>query len=633
MAKVALLVPYQEMCKLAQPIINQYTNITVMSLEYIQTAEVEARVRELEEQGCELIIARGVHARIVKHSVKVPLVEIRVTAQELGMVMLDIKRELGEEYPRIGLLGFDNMFCDTKPFNALFGIDLHTYLVDRGDELAPAVDQAVREGCQAVVGGDIVCAYAKAIGLPNRFIPAGLESLQTAMETASRVCYAIDLERHNTAEMDTMLNYTFTGIMRADREGTILRVNRTGCDLLGLAADKIAGHKVTEVLPGLTEKTLEDVLERGEEVYASLLDVQHHSVVVNLAPVQVDGETDGAIITFQEGQRVIEMNSHLRQELYQQGYIARYKFGKIISKSREAQALERLAKRISKYDAPILLTGETGSGKKTLAQCIHNESLQRRNAYIWADCSAWSSETLDTMLFGNHTTRKDTPACMAELAQDGTLFLGHVEVLTPELQYKLYNLIRGHFLHNGSNRPTSAKVRVIASTEANLAAWVEDGKFRSDLYYTLSALSLEVPPLRQRREDIPGLAEVYIKEWQRKYKRYVHLTQDALKFMQDYSWPGNLEQLNNVCERIVLMTEKRDVNELFVRKQLEQIAPKHLRDSEKIVLYKDPKAVELAELLRKHNGNRAAAATDLGISKTTLWRYIKKYGIEKDFTV
>lgn len=633
MAKVAVLVPYQEICELARPIANQYTNMTVMSLEYIQTSKVEARVRELEEQGCELIIARGVHARIIKRSVRVPLIEIRVTAQELGMVVQEIKRELGGGRPQIGLLGFDNMFCDTKPFNALFGIDLHTYLVDRDDELAPAVELAVREGCQAVVGGDIVCAYAQAMGLPSRFIPTGLESLQTAMETASRVCYAIDLERHNSVEMDTMLNYTFSGIMRADREGTILRVNRAGCDLLGLTADKITGRRAVEVLPGLTKKMLKDVLELGEEVYASLLDIQHRSVVVNLAPVCIDGEMDGAIITFQEGQRIFEMNSQLRQELYQQGYIARYKFGKTVSKSKESQALERLAKRIAKYDAPILLAGETGSGKEIMAQCIHNESLQRRSAYVWVDCSAWEPETLDTMLFGNQTTRKDTPACMAELAQDGTLYLDHVEVLTPELQYKLYNLIRGHLLHNGSNRPTSAKVRVIASTDVNLAVWVEDGKFRSDLYYTLSALSLEVPPLRKRREDIPSLAEAYIKEWQRKYKRYVHLTQDALKFMQSYNWPGNLDQLNNVCERIVLLTEKRDVNEVFVRKQLEQVAPKHLRGSEKIVLYKDPKAVELAELLRKHNGNRAAAAADLGISKTTLWRYIKKYGVEKDFTV
>lgn len=631
MAKVAVLVPQQGMCEMASHLVDQFPNVDIMCLEYIQSEQVGVRARELEAQGCELIIARGVHAGIIKRSVKVPLVEIKVTAQELGMVMLDIKRELGVERPRIGLLGFKNMFCDTRPFDALFGIEMRTYLVERGEELAPAVERAHQDGCQAVVGGDIVCAYAQAAGLPSRFIPSGLESMRTALETASQVCYAIDLEKHDSAEMDAMLNYTFNGIMRVDREGVIQRVNRAGYDLLGAIPGEVLGRSVTEVLPSLKQTAFVDALGQGDEIYAFLLDIQHRALVVNMAPIRVGGKIDGAILTFQEGQRISEMNSELRRELFQRGYIARHTFSNTVHKSQKAQAQEKLAKRIAKYSAPILLSGEQGSGKSIMAQCIHNESLRRDNAFIWLDCKAWLGETLDTMLFGNVTTRKDSTACMAELAQDGTLYLEHVEALPTETQYKLFSLIRGRFLHNGSNRPVAASVRVIASTSVNLAAKVEQGEFRSDLYYVLNVLSLELPPLRRRREDILGWAAFYLREWQATYKRYVHLTQGAQKMLQNYDWPGNLDQLNSLCERIVLLTERRSVDEVFIRKQLEAVTPKPVAGAEKVVVYKDPKAVELAELLRRHGGNRAAVAAELGISKTTLWRYVKKYGIEMDF--
>lgn len=201
-----------------------------------------------------------------------------------------------------------------------------------------------------------------------------------------------------------------------------------------------------------------------------------------------------------------------------------------------------------------------------------------------------------------------------------------------ETQYKLLSLIRGRFLHNGPNRPASADVRVIASTDVNLAARVERGEFRRDLYYALNVLSLELPPLRRRREDAVGWFDQYLNSWQEKFKRYFHPTQGAYKFIESYDWPGNLDQMDSLCERVVLLAEKRSIDETFLRRQLEQVTPNLLPGTDKVVLYKDQKAVELAELLRRNNGNREKVAAELGVSKTTLWRRMKKYGIEKDFS-
>lgn len=632
MAKVAVLVPNQELCSIAQPLINEFPSLSLMTVEYIKTEQVSLRARDLERQGCDLIVARGVHAHIIKRDVKLPLVEIRVTQQELASVMLELKEELGLPCPQIALIGFSNMFSDTDHFNQLFGIDLRLYMVKQNDELGDAVEHAFADGCNAVIGGDIVCKSAQKEKLPYRFIPSGQESLRNALGTATRVAYAIDMEKRNSAEINALLNYTFNGIIQVDSSGIVRRINRISNDLLECPTATVLGRPISEILPNLSRELLENALKRGQEAYAFMLDIHHKAVVVNIAPILVENQIEGAVLTFQEGQRLIEMDSEMRRELYQRGFVAKHSFENMIQEDPETVQMLELAKRISKFNAPILLTGETGSGKNILAQCIHNESLVHSNAFVSIDCSAWLPETLDNMLFGNFTVRKDSIVdSYAEMAQGGTLYLSHVEMLPLETQYKLLCLIRGRFLHNGPSRPVAANVRVIASTAINLISRVEKGEFRSDLYYALTVLSLEVLPLRRRRADILGWMELYLDEWQKKYKRYVHLTQGARDYLLDYDWPGNLDQLCSVCERLVLLTQKRNIDEVFLRQQLEQVTPRMLPGTEQIVLYKDQKAVEIAALLKKHHGNRQKVADELGVSKTTLWRYLKKFNITSDY--
>ncbi|MCI9402974.1 MAG: sigma 54-interacting transcriptional regulator [Oscillospiraceae bacterium] len=630
MANVAILVPYVGMRDLAESLARDCPNVNLMSVEYVHRAQVAGRVKELEEAGCDLIVARGVHAGIARESVQLPVVEIRVATPELGFTILELKEELGGESPQLGLIGFANMFYDTQCFNSLLGVELKTYMVKGSEEMPAAVEQAVKDGCQGVIGGDTVCDSARHRGIPCRFLSSGEESLRITMDTVSRVCYAIDLEKRNSAEMDVMLDNTFSGIVRIGPDGKIQRVNRTGYNLLERSPAETIGRPVTEVLPSLDRRALQEALSVGQETYAMAMAIHQRAVAANLVPVLIEGKIEGALLTFQEGNRIREMDNKLRWELYQRGYIAKYTFDRLVHESPRSVRNVELARRMAKYSSPILLVGERGVGKGIFAQCLHNESLFHHNAFVPLDCSAWQPETLDTMLFGNYTSRKDSLACMAELAKDGTLYLSHVEALPMELQYKVMNLIRGKFLHNGPNQPSGISVRVIASTDVNLVSRVERGEFRSDLYYALSVLTLELLPLRQNREDIPGWLDFYLGEWQEEYQHYAHLTQGAKKFLQEYDWPGNLDQMNSLCGRIVLLAEKRSIDETFLRRQLEQMTPKLLPGTGTVVVYRDRKAAELAELFRKHNGNREKVAAELGVSKTTLWRYVKKYGLEDE---
>lgn len=348
MAKVAVLVPNQELCTIAQPLVHEFPSLTLITVEHVKTNQVEARAHELEQQGCELIIARGVQARIIKRSVKLPLVEICVTQQELAHVILELKKELNLPCPKIGLIGISNMFSNTSEFNDLFGINLTLYMTEQDSELADAVAHAITEGCQAVIGGDIVCECAQRNGLPYRFISSGVESLRNALAIATRIAYAIDLEKRNSAEINALLNYTFSGIIQIDSDGIIRRVNRISYNLLERPTTAIIGKNITDVLPNLNQDLLDNALLRGEEAYAFLLDINHKAVVVNIAPILVDVEIEGAVLTFQEGRRLIEMDSELRRELYQRGFIAKYSFDTFICKDPETRSMVELAKRISK---------------------------------------------------------------------------------------------------------------------------------------------------------------------------------------------------------------------------------------------------------------------------------------------
>lgn len=636
MAKMAVLVPHQDMVDMVEQMFDDYPRIQRLCVEHIKSEQVVRRAKELEAEGCDVIMARGLQAKLIKHNVRLPLVEIRVTAQELGSLVLELKEELQADCPKIGIFGFDNMLCDTSQFDRLFHIQHRTYTVktDKDSEvlLRQAVADAVKDGIQGVIGGDVVCRQAEALGLRWRFIHSGWESIQAAFQTAGHVCYAIDLEKVNHAEMNTMLDNIQSGILRLDSEGVVTMANAHAFNLLNLAPKELIGANLTQVFPSLNEDILSSALLRGEEAYTILVPPSRRETVVNIMPVFLDDKINGAILTLQEGHKVLEMNSELRYELYLHGYMARWRFEDFPARSEEGRRILHQAERIAMFSAPVLLSGEAGSGKEILAQCIHNGGVTKGNAFISMDCRAYQPDTMDTMLFGTFSSKKEAAPTLVETAQDGTLFLDNVEELSPELQFKLFRLVQGIFLHNGSTRPQKVNVRVVASTQTNLITKVENGSFRADLYYSLNALGIHMKPLRERREDILDWAEIYLARWRERYDRPVYLTQGAKDYLKAYDWPGNLNQVNSVCEQIVLLSERKNVDEGFLRRQIERLTPKMLPGTHELVVYRDERAVEIAELLKQHHGNRQKVADALGVSKTTLWRYIKKYGIDKDYS-
>ena len=260
MTRTAILLPYPAQQEQIIIMTEAFRSLEIMCVERAYTETVVQRGKELEEKGCELIIARGVQAQLLRENVTIPLVEMKVTTQEMGIVIQSLQKRMGIKRPRIGIVGYRNMFGNMDHYNELFDISLNKYMVTDNDQLITEVDRALQEGCVAVIGGDTACKRARELGMPSFKIPAGMESLSNALETAERVSYAIELSKTNNAEMDVMLNYTFTGIMQVDNDGVIMRINRSGYNFLERYLGDPVGKRVQQVIPSIRRKVLDDAL-------------------------------------------------------------------------------------------------------------------------------------------------------------------------------------------------------------------------------------------------------------------------------------------------------------------------------------------------------------------------------------
>ena len=401
MTRTAILLPYPAQQEQIVQIAKEYELLDIMCVEHSNTDSVVAMGRDLAQKGCELIIARGVHAQLLREKVMLPLVEMKVTTQEMGIVICRLKNDLNAVKPVIGLVGYSNMFGNTDHYDELFGIHLKKYMVTEQSELTESVKLAVKDGCQAIIGGDTAYMQAQKMGIPCSKIPAGMESLTNALESAARVSYAIELAKTNNAEIDVMLNNTFTGIMQVDNDGVIMRINRSGHNFLERYLGDPVGKRVQQVIPSIRRKALDDALVDGKEAYSIYVNSQNMEIVVNVAPIRIDDRIQGAVLTFQEGRRIIEMDTELHKELYQRGFIAKITIDQMYTDSKETKKLEQSVRKIARYSAPVLLMGEKGTGAEYLAEAIHNASILKNNAFVPVECDAWMPETLDDMLFGN----------------------------------------------------------------------------------------------------------------------------------------------------------------------------------------------------------------------------------------
>jgi len=316
----------------------------------------------------------------------------------------------------------------------------------------------------------------------------------------------------------------------------------------------------------------------------------------------------------------------------------KYGFENILGRSPALQETLQAAARVAPTDATVLIRGETGTGKELLAKAIHFNSARRGGPFVTINCGAIPRELLESELFG-HVRGAFTGAVAhkkgrVELADGGTLFLDEIGELPLPLQAKLLRLLQEKEIEKiGAPQPLHVDVRIIAATHRNLEAMVEDGTFREDLYYRLAVIPLELPPLRERLEDIPELVTHFFERAKQKYGRTrLTLPQELLPYFTAHRWPGNIRELENVIERLVLLSRGDEVTLQDLPESLRRERP----PLEAIQLELPPEGISLEAVerdlirraLEKFDGNQTKAARYLDISRKTLIYRMEKYGLK-----
>lgn len=630
MGKITLLVSREEMLHQAHNIL-QEKQYEIHEMRVIDTDSAVTEARRAISGGASIIIARGLQASLIKQYTDIPVVEIVLTAQEMALLVTRARQIIKKPRPAIAVVGFRNMFCDMSYFDELYEINLRTYYVRQGTELTTAVEQAVREGADLIIGGDQAVARATEAGVPSLFLSMTEDSLRQAFVMAERMDYAVSVEKKTAAQIETLLDYSYNGVIRLDGAGIITAVNPLMEDMTGKSQQELKGTEIRDAAPQIGEEELKRVLEKGEE-YSLFLEWGRGTVFAVMAPVLYEDRVDGAIITCHKMKKKPAVSRN--EGSAGKGLPPLVRFEDILQQSKAMQDCIYLARLYALSDRPVVLMGEPGTERRMLAEAIHNGSCRGNASFLDVPCDGLTGEAQRVMIFGERGAVLQS--------NGGSLLIQDAQELTPDNQYRLYQLIRFRVCHGADIASLRrVNVRVMVTLEEAPARLMAAGRLRQDLGYLLSGLELVVPPLRERAEDLRQKLESTVRECCERYSRYHVLTTGAKKRLLEYPWKGNLFQIESFCDRLILTAKKRSIDEIAVEKLLDELYPETSEDTaacervfhteqagEHLPFGGNIEAKRIADTLRKYGGNREKAAKELGISKATLWRHRKKYGIE-----
>jgi PAS domain S-box-containing protein len=467
------------------------------------------------------------------------------------------------------------------------------------------------------------------------------------LEAVSRELESV---RQLNAELDAIIESSFDGLVVTDAQGTIVRVNRAHERITGLPMEAVLERKLADLIAeGIMERsaTLE-ALEKGETVTAVQEFGNGRVALVTGNPV-FDGE--GRVFRVVTNVRDITDLNLLQQQLEQASGLSRhyetelqqmrirYADDRLVISSPKMRDLMQVVMRAAQVDSTILIQGESGVGKELIAETIHAHSPRRKGPFIRVNCGAIPANLLESELFGYEDgaftgARKEGKAGLFELASQGTLFLDEIGELPLGLQVKLLRVLQEkEFTRVGGVRPVRVDLRIVAGTNRDLEQMVKDRAFREDLFYRLHVVPIQVPPLRERREEIPSLVAHFLNKFNQQYGMRKHVAPEVLDVLLEHRWPGNVRELENLVERLVVTTP----HDIIRREDLPASLAAHSRQglspldgrlgSEPLKLTMERVERQILERAFARCKTTRGVARELGVNQSTVVRKAAKYHI------
>ena len=445
--------------------------------------------------------------------------------------------------------------------------------------------------------------------------------------------------------LDILLNATNEAIVIVNKDGIITELSKAYTEFLGIKKEDALGRHVTDVIENTR---MHIVLKTGKPEIADAQHIKHQTMIATRIPIYKDGNIVGAFgrVLFKNTKelyslhdRIMEMESQLSLYRSKYGRIneAKYTVFDIIGDSHEISNLRETIQRVAVRNSNILITGESGTGKELVAHAIHNASKRRNGPMICVNCAAIPSELLESELFGYEEgaftgAKKGGKPGLLKAANNGTLLLDEIGDLSMSMQVKLLRAIQDKEIRKvGSSVGEVINIRIISATNKDLNKMVQENSFRADLFYRLNVISIHIPPIRDRKEDIPALVEHFMQKISvREGISLRGISAAALQHFKTYDWPGNIRELENALERASNFVDEDGI-----------IKIKHLQNKvlgtdfgcEKMNLkdiLEDTERTTILRAISKHNGVKTNVANELGISRTSLYEKMVKYNISLD---
>ncbi len=429
------------------------------------------------------------------------------------------------------------------------------------------------------------------------------------------------------------------GVFTIDLEWRITSFNRAAELIIGIPREEAIGRHCWEVFrASICEKqcSLRQTIETGTPILNQpiyIVNSEGTRVPVSISTAILRDEEDriiGGVETFRD----LSLLEELKKEL-----AGRHTFFDIVSKNKEMHRLFTILEQVAQSDSTVLLQGESGTGKELFARAIHSLSARSRGPLVVVNLGALPDTLVESELFGHKagafTDARQDRAGRIAAAEGGTLFLDEIGDLSPTIQVRLLRVLQERTYEPlGSNRTIHADIRIVAATNRDLEAMVQERTFRDDLYYRINVVRLTLPPLRKRREDIPLLVEHFLRRFnQLTGKQVTGVSHGVLAILMAHDFPGNVRELENVIEHAMVLCQGVIIETVHLPDYLQPAPPPEGMETREPAAYRrgrweDLEREFLIQVLRDKNWNRGAAARELGIGRQTLWRRIKRLNIQ-----
>ena len=428
------------------------------------------------------------------------------------------------------------------------------------------------------------------------------------------------------------------GVFTVDQQGRITSFNQAAERITGFSKEEAVGQYCHEIFRSnlcFEACALKHTAETTEPIVnleVNILNRDNREIPISISTAVVRderGNVVGAVETFRD----LSLIKELRKEIS-----SNYSFQDILGRSKSMLELFQILPDISQSDATVLLEGESGTGKELFATAIHNLSTRTERPLIRVNCAALPETLLESELFGYKKgaftdARSDKPGRFRQ-AHGGTILLDEIGDMSKGTQVKLLRVLeQKEFEPLGSTKTERVDVRIIAATNRDLMEMMHRREFREDLFFRLNVIRLSIPPLRERREDIPLLLDHFIERINLKQSKQVKkLSRSALKILLNYDFPGNVRELENIIEHAIILTkgieiQPRNLPSYLRSEQIEVPARAKISEEQDLAVLEKVERDLIASALERNGGNTGMAAKELGIHRTTLWRKMKRYGI------